>query len=403
MTSTLVHYVSNGDEPHLGDRNIVRNSYGNIYVVSMSNHYVTVCKSSNNGASFAVQDDSNSPYSSSGYFYESCVCVIDSADIIHIAYDHDTNAYYSTFDTSTDEFVILNESIKTFASGTKLCNINISIDSSDIPHVCFDLWWVTDSTFYNNRIGGTWSNEIVVISDATASHSLSIDKDDKPWIVYQQYNTSSPYNTNTYACIGNANDPTSFTTQFITSLYVQGSYADWGVSLAIDVNGNHYIALLYEPTKYGTQYIAFIKHNYSDSWSTWQSIVTGPASTGYDDFQFVSLMIEGSDLHILYTTGGYWESQSIKYITYINSTWSDPVEIASSSEYFYITGSSCKWEYWVDNDEQGNNVGITGGRKLMEFVYCVEDWGDDYSYSIYYCNTSFGETTMRVIMIIEDE
>ena len=407
-TSEVYDSVLTENAAQMSDRNLVRGLDGSLYAVITNFIRVLVFKSSDDGKSFVWQDSANTPYSSGGNFGGSCACAIDSLGVIHIAHDlWDTSASirYDTFDTTTDLFVIKEEVIT--SAGRSGANISICIDSSDFPHVSYDLYDPTGTKAirYKNRISGSWSTAIELLTGQSNYSCMGVDKDDLPWVVFYKFVDAypAPSYSMIYACIGDANNPTSFTHKTLIPAAYWDSSTYIMPSTAIDVDGNHYVAYVSQLSDSATPYLAFKKHNYGDPWDTWDSHVVGAAGAYVDSFGQLTLMIDGTDLHFVYALGHDFGlgrvSHVLRYATYISGVWTDSkyIETSSNRSIFMVC---CKWGYWVDNDKSGNNVGITGSRPRIECLFQTDDWQtDEYNiiYEVFYTNG----LKMKVVMVME--
>jgi hypothetical protein len=332
-------------------RVVVRSSAGIPYVVleDTTDGGIEVWKG--NGVTptgFTEQDSANNPASSGRY--GSPACAIDSAGIIHIVYMDDNgtapSVRYVTFSTSSDTFsgdVAVVADLGSDMTSVASMHCAIAIDSNDKPHITY-MGFPTNmgsnfyTVYYANRIAGTWSTPVEVYG-ATARYNcytpeIAIDLDNKPYISFAFREVFTLPTIVFYAALGNANNATSFT--FFTPGVGDITYRI--SSIAVDPSGNHYLTCREGST------ITLTKHNYGDSWTTWQSKVY-TNSTGVTN----SLVLNGSDLYVLYENG----SDDICYVKY-SGTWGSgtlSAEVALETGTFNTV--KARWGLWVDNDSSG--------------------------------------------------
>jgi len=385
------------EELHINDRNLVRDSNGYLYAVTTDLDRLMVWKSIDDGATWTLKDNAHTDTNANAGMEYPCSCAIDSNDVIHIIYGEwvsggsPVNGYvrYSAFNAVTDLYTVVGEQINN-SNGNYPTNFNsIVVDSNDIPHVIYDVFTLTSTnrTYYNNRVGGSWSNELQVYTTRTYPHTILIDKDNLPVVVYTIYTGAPNYYYHTYACIGDANDPTGFTSQLVTT-----THRDYWHSVAMNIDGNIYIGYAYRSAINIYPSPAFAIHEYGDAWATWTLETTCDAIPDFH-IEGLSIMVDSGDFTMLYIDGDF---DTVFKVSYSGAAWSGVSEFITSLPYI-ILPPVAKWAYWVDNDKDGDNVGQIDGRPPMECV--VSAWDDDAStYKLYYSN---GDTLMQVIMIIE--
>lgn len=370
MTGVLIYSDPNYHirYPYSTSRCMIRTATGIPYVFFVYTEYrpnykaLTAWKGNNSvPTSFARQDSLNEPSLAD---FGTLSAVIDSTGIVHlVGSDNPVPRVikYTTFDTNTDSWGAIETVISASLGDNLSCFFNVDIDSNNIPHVAYE-YDNADSTYvihYTNRIGGTWKSPISVASSHSSCPCIIIDADNKPFIVYTDFDGTGYL----YAAIGDANNASSFTAQELPDEITTSN-----ISLAVDENGNHYVA--YDSGDWsGNNYCRFVMHIKNDPWSTW-TIYDSGALTGSDGLS-VYITIDKSDIHLFYdyNNGGLYYS---KYISYKSAVWSSPVVAVSTQ----ATVASVKWATWIDRDSTGADKGLAGGRKEIDFVYV--DYSNDW-------------------------
>ena len=411
MTKTIIEPDESGDPAR---RQIVRNSLGIPFFVSdvweLPLAKVRIWKgNSAHPTSFSIMDTAHAPSLVLGTasFNGGVTAAIDSNDVIHIFgierykdSPDDSYAAYVTFNTITGLYGT-REAVDAlpYNPGNALPHgANISIDSNDLPHV---VWSSPDPSnnkhivYYNNRIGGTWKGTSLLVETTTAANiqpAITIDADNKPFISYHSYEVG--ITKDWIVALGNANDPSAFSLHPLGEDYNLHTYQ---TSLAIDLNGDHYIAKLdsaFHPS--------FRKHVRADSWNTWGNPVSNinvtdnPASGNNEDIEIV---INGMDVYLFSFIPCYYDGQEeggerLGWSAYKNDLWTDYKIIPTS-----LWEVSTKWAYWIDRDSTGANRGITGGRKEIDFVWYFESEDSETVHDYF---ESIMLTSNSVQMIIEN-
>ena len=293
-------------------------------------------------ASFEEQDASAPK--PTGTNYGAVSAAIDSDDVIHIAYMSDAGKasplLYATFraDGINDDWLTTDVSLVADIGEdpTAITNLftAIAIDSSDVPHIVFNRYLKIGgaSTFvlsYINKVGGTWGT-VYDIHYVQSAHcyfpDLSIDYDDKPAVTFIA----------TSACrvaIGNVNNATLFTTHS-----VETDVSNVAGSICIDSDGNHWVSC----RDGSPANVNLHKHNYTDGWTTWQSLVT---NSNVGDRS--SLYADGTDIYIFYEN----DANEIAYDMYNGSTWEGETVLETVAEPYNTVRVS--WASWVFNDSTG--------------------------------------------------
>lgn len=358
--------IDDAGDPGIQDnsaRQLIRSSSGTAYAAIHDSGYCEIWKSTD-GSNWSEMDSADKP-----------VCIrapdisVDSNDVIHMVYQETSNNLrYVKFTTSNDQFSSL-ELIQN--TGLNVIYItNIAIDTNNVPHI---LWSAENESigggalYYINKIGGTWNSIVsIVTGDTYIMGSILINEDNVPEILY----------TTNYLIggVGNVNNATSFTLQNIDT-----SITDSGVSIGLDTSGNTWVS--YVDENGSDDYITLIKHNDSDSWSTWQAPVNN-LNIGTNP----SIAVDGSSVYIFYQTGS-----GIAYDKYANSTWQEETLIQSGTlynpkarwsnynnlpynnygyEYLYSDGTDIYWAALDPNpptnllDFSGNNNSLTNHNSI---------------------------------------
>ncbi len=307
--------ASNVGIGHTGYANqIVRTSGGILYIAYLDSASCEIWRSTDEGATWAEQDASNNPAMWTGTG-SSCVSAIDSNNVIHLVYGHDTNddIYYVTFATSTNTFGTPEAITGSDRIGRGL---DLAVDSNNIPHVVHANADSTVSVYYSNRVGGSWDATPVTIQSEGNDYislSITINEDNIPEIGYVD-RTSSDIT----AAVGDQNDAASFTVQDVDTSIIQNKTNS--PNIIVDDLGNTWMTYLDETG--ASDYITLVKHNDADAWSSWQTPVNN-SNVG----QNPSIIINGSIVYLIYVD----VNDDIVYDRYAGSTWSGPTVLETGT------------------------------------------------------------------------
>ena len=361
-------------------RNVVRTSGGIPYVVleDSTDGGIEVWKgNSATPTSFSEQDSANNPQSSGRY--GSPACAIDSTDKIHIIYADDNAGNpqyrYVVFNTVTDTFsgdaAITSDLGSDMTSVTNM-HCSIAIDSNDIPHVVYLGYPASMGTdyytaYYNNRIGGVWNTSPgLEVYGKTASRQaaypqICIDSDNYPFIALSDNVSSSPQ-----ACIGNANDATSFTLKTLDSNVGTRVY----ITNCVDSSGDHYVVF-----RRSASTNVYEKHHVkTDSWDTWES-----GNSGSSNFDWVSVSMALKDSNTRYVLFENVSSNDINYISKTTvASWGTPTTLETGT----YNSVSVRWSYL-------NNPSYT--TYGMDYVFVDETASPDVLFNI----LSFGSVLTK--------
>lgn len=285
-------------------------STGRFYVVYRNtegaNTYLTVGYSDDGGVSWTEVKELDSTGKS---FVASC---IDSTDVVHIAYLH--NTYIVSYRTFTGGALTTEENI--YDGTASLLNydnndgtIDIAVDSENIPHVS----WTQEITdgganevFYSNRSGGSWASRTQLSSSGNIFSkqfiNIALDSNDYiyvSWIDKGGVITTVNKYTNSWQGVTNFFDLSN----------------DVG-RMAIDNSDNVY--LVWRRTDIGIRYVKYTKS--TESWGT----ITTLSGT-LTSYLYPSIGVDTSNnLHLVLTSGG-----NIQYLTSADgaATWSSVTEI----------------------------------------------------------------------------
>lgn len=318
-------------------RSVVRTSTGTLYAFINTAGTCGVWKSTD-GTTWTEQDSAH--HQGCGVTTNRQIAMaIDSTNTIHLVWasaGNDDTVAYITFNTSTDTFVGTFTNITNCANGASfpyVYDLGISIDSSNKPHLIAHCSSDVDGAYYiryTNRVSGSWKAWILVdLATVNAGVGLTIDKDNKPEIVYYTFKISS---SSVYAAIGNVNDAASFTTQTISTANTAN-----GNSIAVDTSGNTWVAF----QKNATNVITLEKHNYGDAWSTWQTAIDD-SQTG----EYPSLATNSTDVYVIYMAGT-GTTGNIVYDKYTGS-WLGQTTLQTGA----YARPKAKWSYL--NNNQGS-------------------------------------------------
>ncbi len=312
-TSVKINDAANFGTMAGSGRQVVRTSTGTLYTFMNAAGTCEIFKSTDNGVSWAEQDSGNHKTCASG---KPVSMAIDSSDNLHLTY-YDSSAFdwkYVKFTSGSNTFGTV-EAMLDFGADPAVFFVDIALDSSDIPHgVGSTGTSTTQKIVYSNRVSGSWKASVDVstgASQSAASISLTIDKDNKPEIVYQVAGVVT-------GAIGSANDAASFTRQSLDAT-ANSTAGTLGCSIAVDPSGNTWVAYV-DAT--GTNQINLIEHLYADAWTTWQTAVTD-SNTGKEP-QIATI---DNEVYIFYQNS----VNRIAYETFSGSTWGGEISLITGT------------------------------------------------------------------------
>jgi len=318
-------------------RTVFRDSNGIPYVLSFYSTTIQIQKGNGTApTSFSSADTvsgGTDPVGVSG--------AIDSSDIIHISWlDNAGKASplrYVTFDCDTDTFGTPATLVLDIGEvpATASLYTAIAIDSNDVPHIVYNEYPKisgvnTYVAMYINKVGGSWNAKVNLwynVGTNVKYMDITIDLNNLPTVVFSK-NT-----LNLNCAIGASNNAISF-----SSVLIAGDDSK-GTSITVNSNGDHWVAFMEETT----DHIHIIKHNYSDSWATWQTII----ETTYVGNN-PNIVAVGTDIYIFYENS----DNDIAYNVYDGSSWSGETVLETG----IFNSVRAKWGFWVDNDSAGGLV-----------------------------------------------
>jgi hypothetical protein len=316
-------------------RKIVRDSSGNLFVVTGDNGAVDIYKSTDGGSTWVAQDTSNNP--TFGGNVGAISIAIDSSDVIHVGIWHNiaggSGFFYYTFSGSS-----WSDPADPSGLGSGLANnhLNLSIDSNDRLHL---LWVYADDLdganylMYKNNVGGSWNTTVQIailgIVNVTGI-DLAINSSNVPEAVVNS-------NDDIIAYQGNANNATSFTAHTVDTSPYSASTAS-GPSIVTSNDGTTYIAYLDEPSPDSN--IVTVAIHPSGTWTSGWSTVTNGNDGGH-----ISAVVLGDTLYVVYTDG----SSDVKYDAYDGSTWLGETNVATGT----FDWTNAAWSHYHNNATQG--------------------------------------------------
>ena len=313
-------------------KQIVRSSSGALFAIVLDDTNTLEVWKSTEGASWAELDSTNNPVS---LVADSQVALaIDSYDKLHIAYQKSYSMYYQTFDTSSNLFGI-EAVVRSGNAGQIDSNPELVIDSEDKPHIIFVQFDGSSEyvSYYSNRISGSWKTPVQFGSASVSSGrkiSLTLNEDNIP-----EMSEIGQSLKDLVASVGNQNDATSFTNQTIDS-DTEGTLPS---AIAVDSSGNTWMA--YVDENGATDYISLMKHNDADAWSTWQTVITNS-----NDGSEPSIAIDGTDVYVFYEN----DQDDMVFDMYNGSSWSGEKILEMQGA---LQDAKPRWSYINNYDSTG--------------------------------------------------
>jgi len=329
-------------------RQVVRTKSGTLYSFLNDGGSCELWKSTD-GVTWAEQDSATNPTCISG---TPVALAIDSSDIPHIAYvvlngsNHEVwwnTVGGDTFDTAGE--------MGTSDTYTSITQLDMAIDSNDIPHVVFADSSSNTIAYYNNRIAAAWninSLAIETVTGATSVNSLSIvvDEDNAPEIAY----INSAADTLT-AWSGDDNDPDTLGqwNEHDVDTDVNDISDQRGASISVDtLTGNTWISYINDTSEDNSgsnDAITLAKRadgSEPTSWTTGWTTITTKTDVGSEP----SIAIAGSsDIYVFYEN----DTDDISYDVYD----SDAASPAWDAETVLQTGTfqdfKAKWAFEWNN------------------------------------------------------
>ena len=280
--------ASVGARQESGARVCIRSLDGTIYyLMNDSNNFLIFRDSRDDGVSFG-----NSTFATDSA-NGALTLALDSTNKIHIFWwSAGVGLRYRVYNASTQSFATATVTAHSDTTTSTNPYLAVTIDSNDIPHVCFASEVSDPATRveYMNRIGGFWGTPINVTSIGVANvvfkFDITIDLDDIIQIIIAESNTDD-----VDAYIGNQNDATSFSTFVIDTTASTGT---WLPSIVIDKKGDTHTCWIDS-----TGNIQSIIHIKAKAWSAWEVITTVVSGSNED----TSMTIDQSGhLYIFSTT-----------------------------------------------------------------------------------------------------
>ncbi|HRP51834.1 MAG TPA: LamG domain-containing protein [Candidatus Dojkabacteria bacterium] len=265
---------------------------------------------------------------------------IDSNDTIHATYIVDDSfsdqLWYVTYLTGVDLF----NTPEQVGSSDTLLNISyldITIDSSNKPHIAFLVEFLSSEVYYNNRVSTAWlTNSVMIetISGAGHSSSITINDEDIPEISF-----INGLDNDLTIALGSDNNPDSagqWTLQDVDT-DVNDTMNQRGTSSLVNtITGDTWTAYVDI-----NNYIALAKHADADSWSTWTTI-TSNTNAGYEP----SLVIAGNgDVYVFYEN----DQDDIAYDVYDGTDWAGETVLHEGTFQNVKVKSAFEWNNYGPN------------------------------------------------------
>ncbi len=335
-TPTNINDSSNFSEMMQAGQHIVRSSNGTLYTVLYVSGNCQIWKSADNGGFWTQVDPADTP---------SC----DGNTNLSIAIDASDKIYFTASNFVLQQRLYLVEVVNdqisntlpiVFSSGATLneiFNANVALDSNQVPHISFGHY--VDSLTqnylkYSNFIGGGWNPTPVTIYTGDY-FNFNMIMNDEDLVEFAYINTSGELIIKR----ADQNDASSFTDSYTIDSSVKYDYQNIG--MAVDVDGNTWIA--YTDEDGTSDYLNLVKHNDSDGWTTWQSVI----ETTYIAIE-PSISIIGSDVYVFYED----DQDDIVYDKYdsVAQTWSGETVLEMHGA---LQDVKPRWSYINNYDSTG--------------------------------------------------
>lgn len=280
---------------------IVKTSGGVLYAFLEASGSCQIWRSPT-GATWTQQDSSNAPACNEAY-----AAATDSGDTIHLGYvKSNGRPAYTSFNTSTNLFSgTITEICGSCSTVSTIYGIDMAVDTNNKVHAvyaydyAYDLTDYDNGVHYTNNISGSWTTPVVVnafnssLGGELMFPAIAINEDNAPEIAYVWVNGQD-----LEAEVGNGNNASSF-----TSSGTMGSAGDFPISITVDGAGNTFIQYLNS----GDGSATLMKHNDSDSWSTWQTI-----SSSYNALS-AQIIAVGDIVNLFYVDSTSQDIVRVKY------------------------------------------------------------------------------------------
>lgn len=326
---------------------VVRTSEGQLYSIFNTGR-IRAFTSFDNGYSWIEQDVDGGPSDTTAS--DTVSIAIDSSDIIHIAYESNSDSEdgrYTTFDTSTNTFGSSETAINIGGTGRLISGFDIAVDNNDIPHVIAVEYNGANRVQYSNRIGGSWA-DIVVLSpgEPIRSTSIAINEDNVPECVAILY-----VSEDLIAFVGNGNDATSFTFHTVDATVNTNAADELGADIVIDEDGNTWLSYLDEN---GTDdYVSLAKHTDGSAWTSgWTSEITN-SRVGFEP----TLATIENIIFLFYRN----KVGSLAFDRYDDGNWKGEEILDNNGD---ISDIKLRWSNFNNNDSSSDP-----GQAEIDYVY----------------------------------
>jgi len=277
----------------------------------------------------------------------------DSSNTIHILYENNSNSQdlrYITYASDAFDGGGSATAVNLGGTGNSFKDIDIALDSYDVPHVIGIQYGNSNRLKYANKVGGSWNADIDSHQGVGMQMaSLAISEDDVPEIAF-----IDSTNDDLVGLVGNANNATSFTdTSPVIDSSVHATAGVYGTDIAIDPEGNTWIAYI----DVTTQYVTLAKHADAAAWNTWTTYTN--SNVGSEP----NIVVENGNVYVGYVDenadvawdryNGSWLGETIRRAgTFqdVRMRWSYNNHYFSTSiEYLYSDGTDIYWDSLLDN------------------------------------------------------
>jgi len=337
-----------------GGRTVFRTASAVYVVVRTAGATLAIWKATDPLTSFARQDSAGEPASTGQPFI---AADIDSNGLIGVVYwSNDTTLSYVPFDTATDTWGSPETVATVTTSGTR--GLAFAFDSNNKPHCC----WIDETSsdlFYANKVGASWTTAqpgVITLHTYGRWPDLIINSNNIPVVAYLPY--ADPNNGYIMACLGDANNPTTFTQTAVSNAGTNPRYRM--PSMAQCANGDIVIARANNATDIDPRPLTLLRHLAADNWATWQVEETINAN---NENQQPSIAVNGNNIYIFCektsADAGIW------YWTNATGSWVSAQVVTAASQYSPIV----RWG--MRNNPSYNS-------NLMDFVWFNDTDNEQY-------------------------
>lgn len=313
---------------------------------------------------------------------------IDNNQDIHVIYvtGIGDEMAYRIYDTATDSWQLSAETVFIGAAGNVARDLAISVDNLNYPHAVYTYsasgMMIYSGVNYRNRVGGSWQTNRTVQSSSTDSDrfhtaDITINASNVPEVSYLDSTNST-----LSAAVGDANNPTAFTTYGIdTTVNVTTGVRGYSIGVEKSTTNTWITYVDADGTVALAKYTG--DHSASQWTSTYWTTITDKTDVGYEP----SVAVNGKDIYVFYendlddivydvydTSAATWAGETILHsgtFQDVKAKWSLAGDNYSSNriDYLFSDGTDIYWDYLElrdmptnvdDASDFGKDAGLVG-------------------------------------------